>query len=201
MAYIFNPYISNAVYDPATSSVSIISPIISDVIDIYNSPLYKQPTITINPSTPQPADSTSKYLPSVNLGYSAPMVGFYENLNADPNLQSRMTKYFYFKVLDKWLYDEIDDVLNYLTSKNDKIDVLSNLNEYKSSTVDKDSDIIVKKKIEFIENYFLTKSAMNGILSEITESNGIQWVELPKNEYIVKSFIKKYLVRKLKKGD
>lgn len=166
----------------------------------YRSPVVINTPVVAIPVSQEPVNSTSKYLPSLNLGYSTPLVGIYENLNADPNLQSRMVKYFYFKTLDKWLYDDLDDALNYLTSKDGKIDILSNLNDYKMSTVEHDSDLIIKKKIEFIEEYFLTKSMVSNILTNLTEESDIQWVNLAKNEYIVKKFIGKYLIKQLKKA-
>lgn len=92
---------------------------------------------------------------SINPNYSTPLVGFYDNLNEDPNVRSRMVKYIYYKVLDSWLYNDLIDLLSYLKVRDGKVSLIDSVDDYKASNVDKDSDEVIEKKIEYIEKFFL----------------------------------------------
>jgi hypothetical protein len=155
------------------------------------------PTIlaTDSPNVPY---TSYPYLTSVNLSYTTPNIGTYENMNADPKVQMRIVKYFYYKVLDKWLYTDMLDVLNYLKTKNNKIDLLDNLNEYNENSVDKDSDDTVKQKIDFIEKYIFTKTLLFKILNKFVKETGNGWISLPKMESLIKDLIEDKLTKRMR---
>ena len=55
----------------------------------------------------------------------------YENLNNDPDLIRKVTKYFFEKTMNSWLYSDFEDLLTYLVIKGDKVSVVSNKKELK----------------------------------------------------------------------
>lgn len=142
--------------------------------------------------------SKQPYLQSINISYTKPTIGFYENLNADPKIHTRLTKYFYYKLLDKWLYEDLIDILNYFKIKDGKVSLIDNLKEYDPTSVDKDSDENIQKKIDFIEKFFLTKNMMYKILSEYVKGSETGWIDLPKNDFFIKQVVEDKLIKKLK---
>lgn len=122
-------------------------------------------------------DTDSPYLKSVNTTYSYPSVGVYKNLNADPKIRKRITKYFYFKILDEWLDDELSHILNYLSHKNGKIKKKkTNIKHHEN----KDKSNVRKKKADYIEKYVLEKKHVYKLLDKYTSKNKVNWYDLIK---------------------
>ena len=150
--------------------------------DWYYSPQFINPLLY--PTTH--VDSEHKYLPSINYSYTIPSVSIYENLNADPRIHKRVTKYFRLKMLDKWLYDDSSHLLGYFKVKGDKVELISKLSDYDANASDKDSDDINKKKIKYIENNLLSYDFSYKILQKLVEDTNTNWYDLHKHEGLVK---------------
>jgi len=160
-----------------TASVPVISPVSDD--PIIDSPV----------------------LSSLNLTYSKPTFGFYENMNADPQLHERMVKHFYFyKTLGEWLYDEMVEILGYLEKgKDKKIHLIKNVNKYDESSVESDSKETIEAKIDFIKKHVLHQSDMMYILSRVVKDTNTNWYDLPHREHLVIRAVKRFLEKKLRK--
>ncbi|AYV81958.1 MAG: hypothetical protein Harvfovirus86_3 [Harvfovirus sp.] len=118
----------------------------------------------------------------------------YLDLNKDERTFKIQSKYFMFKTLDKWIYDDMLDLLNYfVVDSTGKVRLISNLAELKTGTVVKDTVDDIEKKIEFIENNILTEGTMYKILKKFVKGTGINWVDLHKNEGFVKEGVKDQL--------
>jgi hypothetical protein len=128
-------------------------------------------------------------------GYVAPVFAQYTDLNKDPEIINRLTKYFYYKTLDLWLYDDLNHILKYLHVSGSKVDLVKSLNNLDSGN-DNQSD--TDKKIEFIEKTLFNKDDMYKVLKRLTSESGIGIIELPKNEYLVKEAVKHYLRKMFK---
>lgn len=160
--------------------------------------LYNQrdaPLVVVSDEMP---NSPFPYLTSFNTTYTKPAIGFFENLNADPRVHKRMVKYFYYKALDKWMYEDMRDVLNYFTIKNDKVDLISSMKDYDVTAADKESNETTEKKIDFIGKYILTQSYMNKILNDFVNRNNISWVDLPKRELLLEQVVEEKLTKMLR---
>lgn len=120
------------------------------------------------------------------------------DLNKDPKVHAQMTNYFYFKTIDKWLYDDLLSLLNYVKVSNGRASLISNLHD-KSGNTDKDSQETIETKIKFIEEEILSDDNMYKILKKFIRETGVQWYELEKNQSMVKSFIKRYVKKKLER--
>jgi hypothetical protein len=137
------------------------------------------------------------YVTSVNLNYSKPLVSIYQDLNTDPRIHKRMIKYFQMKTLDKWLMNDLVDILNYFKiNSNGAVDIINNINEYKPNN--SDSAANAEKKIDFIHKYFLTASVIDRLLDRYVKDYNIQWVHLPRNEYQIKKLIASKLMKLIK---
>ena len=116
----------------------------------------------------------------------------YADLNKNEEVRRRMTKYFMYKTLDKWLCDEISDVLNYFKVSGSNVDIIHKLSDFNDKHVhtQKECDEI----ISYIENNVLTYSTMYKILSKFTEKTKTNWYDLTKNEMFLVEYVKKQLV-------
>jgi hypothetical protein len=144
--------------------------------------------------------TTTPYLPSVNVGYSYPTLSFYEDLSSRPDIQKRLVKYYYYKVLDKWLFSDLIDILNYFTVKDNRVDIIKSKLEYNPTTVDKDSNDIIQKKINFIEKVIFSTNDIYKIIKKYVQETGTRWVDLPKNEFFLRQVIEDELKRKIRKA-
>ena len=143
---------------------------------------------------------TPPYVTSINISYSKPLVSVYENVEADTRIHRRVIKFYYGKTVDEWLYDELLDLLNYLTVKGDKVDVISSMSKYNPTTVDKDSQEIIDKKVDFLEKFFFKKTDMAKILYKYIKETGTSWYNLGKNEYFIRQLIKDFVRKRLRRA-
>lgn len=116
----------------------------------------------------------------------------YLDLNQDERVHRQVTRYFRFKTLDKWLYEDMNDLLAHL-----RVDG-GNVQPVAEATTAKDSAEATEAKINFIERNLLTEDTMHGILKKLVRGAGLNWYDLHKNEFFVKEAIKNHLRKMLK---
>ncbi len=158
--------------------------------------------ITLPITTPYSDDALleSPVLTSLNLTYSEPVFGIYENMNVDPKLHSKMVKHFYYyKVLGDWIYDELSELLGYLTVKDGKVKLISSVDKYDESSVDKDSKKNVEMKIEYFKEKVFKKNDMMFLLKNFVSDTHTNWYDLPHKERKVLKAIKRYIDKKFRK--
>jgi hypothetical protein len=180
------------------SPLSPISPLAPLSSVLINTPIIL--TATSDSIALSDTSDNAPYVTSLNIGYSQPLIGIYDNLNADPAVHKRMTKYYYHKILEKWLYEDLSEVLSYLKVKDGKIDVIDKLSDYHHGSQATDSEAIREKKIDFIEEFFLTQSFVHRVISEFVATTPANWYDLYKHEYLLISIFKKKLVNRVKKA-
>jgi inorganic pyrophosphatase len=160
------------------------------------SPVIYTPII-YNPSIASPISPISPTL-SVNLTYSKPLISLYYDYGNHPRIQEMMIKYFYYKVLDKWLLDELSDILNYFTYKNGQVALIKDLSQYKPTNINEDTDTVAHEKIKYIEKNFFNKYDMTDILAKFVLGTGIRWSDLMKNEYGLRQAVREFFLRRIK---
>lgn len=195
------------------SYYSVTSPVFitNDFLDSPLSPMLLSPPSSVFLNTPISVPMVSPMsddpiidspvLSSLNLTYTKPTFGFYENMNADPELHERMVKHFlYYKTLGEWLYDEMSELLGYLEKgKDGKIRLINDIGKYKEDSVDSDSKDTIEDKIEYIKKNVLRKSDMMHILNNLVRETNTNWYDLPHKEYLVQKVIRRGLRKKLRK--
>jgi len=191
----------------STSTPTYYYPTYSVTSD-YTSP-YSQVTYSVTSSYNYDPYTTTYYgintnsplVPSINYSYSQPAAGFYENINMNPETQKKITKYVQMKALDKWLPGDMIDILNYFkVDSNGKVDVIDNLNDYRPIASTNDTKQILEKKIDFIEEFFLTPRIVRKILEKFIKKTGIEWIKIPKNSFYVKEVIANKLKNMIKES-
>lgn len=173
-----------------SSSISTFTP--TNIILASDSPVPLIPSVLVQPSLPLVTTVTTQPVVAFPLHPSL-------DLNKSSELHKKVTSYFYYKTLDKWLRKEKDmlGILNYLKVTDRGVDVLDNMNEYKETNIDKDTQDTINKKIDYIEKNILDKTDIYMILKEYVKETHTNWFDLEKNSYFIKELIRKFLKRKL----
>ena len=149
------------------------------------------PDSLLKTNTLRPYVGLNPYRGNVNLGY-------YNDLNEDKRVIKTITKYFYFKILDKWFYDNLFTLLAFVKI-NEKGEpyIIKNLKDYHVSSLTKDSQETIDEKINFLSNILISKTLVHHVLKKIVNKYNIKWYQLNKSSEIVKKVMYKYLKGKL----
>lgn len=183
-------------------SISNYAPIILT----SDSPVPLIPSLLTNPILP--------VLPTINRYPTVPIITTINplvtfplhpslDLNRDSKLQQMMTKYFYYKTLDKWLKREKDmlNILNYLKITDRGVELINNINDYKSNNTDKDTQNNIDKKVDYIEKNIFSKDDMHNILKKYVKETTTNWYDLEdKATFFIKEIIKNFIKNKLKEA-
>jgi hypothetical protein len=145
--------------------------------------------------------STKSYTPYVGVNPLTSNVissGFYKDLNKDKSVQKTFTKYYYYKILDKWIYKELMPLLAFVDISGDKPQLIKSLSQYDVQKLVSDSSEQIEKKINYLERVIITKDMVKHVLKKICSENNINWYDLDKNEKKIKTVFYNYLLDKLK---
>jgi hypothetical protein len=191
-----NPYFVSTMNTPIRTHVSSLGTAVNTTVvkalDVpVLSPIYS-PTLSLS-------------LESDDLEVSVPIapvltnnVVEYENLNNDPDLIRKVTKYFFEKTMNSWLYSDFEDLLTYLVIKGDKVSVVSNKKELENNKRDSNMKSI-EKKVNFIADNVMTKYDMKSFLKKYALKSGLDLWKLKENKSYVKKSIYKKIKNKLEK--
>lgn len=191
-----NPYFVSTMNTPIRTHVSSLGTAVNTTVvkalDVpVLSPIYS-PTLSLS-------------LESDDLEVSVPIapvltnnVVQYENLNNDPDLIRKVTKYFFEKTMNSWLYSDFEDLLTYLVIKGDKVSVVSNKKELENNKRDSNMKSI-EKKVNFIADNVMTKYDMKSFLKKYALKSGLDLWKLKENKSYVKKSIYKKIKNKLEK--
>ena len=145
--------------------------------------------------------STKSYTPYVGvnpLNSNVISSGFYKDLNKDKSVQKTFTKYYYYKILDKWIYKELMPLLAFVDISGDKPQLIKSLSQYDAQKLTSNSSEEIEKKINYLERVIITKDMVRHVLKKICYENNINWYDLDKNEKKIKTIFYNYLLDKLK---
>jgi hypothetical protein len=164
-------------FSPMGPTVSPIGPIMSTV----------EPNMSLGqlPSNVLPTLVTTPYPAIIR-----PSIAMYPNLNSDKSVQKRIVKYFYYMLLDKWLKKESIHLLNYFTMKGAKVSLISKTGDYNKTKTVNEKDI--KPIIKYIEEEIIKEKHMIVMLHKFVKETGINWYDLPHNEYYVRRIVESY---------
>ena len=114
------------------------------------------------------------------------------DINADPELQNKTSKYFYEKLMNRWLHGSFESLLNYFVVRGSNVKLVSKIKDAKkNSPNEKDRDHI----IEYISRNIMTKYDVRSFLKKFVTKSGLNWYDLEPNTKIVK----KSMFKRMKK--
>lgn len=146
-------------------------------------------------------DPTPRLFPLVVPSSLNPSNLYYSELNNDRRVQKTITKHFYYKILDKWLYNELLPLLAFLkiNKTSGGIDIIGSMDEFDIQSLAKDTDAEIEAKVRFMEENIITKKLVKHVLESVCKDNHIKWYELKKYEKHVRKVFYNYIYDKLKK--
>lgn len=113
------------------------------------------------------------------------------DLNKDSRIHKQVTKYFRYKILDKWLYEEMSDILGYFKVSGENVELIKNISDVGKQN---HSDQDVEKIINYMEKNILTEDTTSRIIHHFVKSAKANWYDLHKNEYFVKDIFHKKII-------
>jgi hypothetical protein len=174
-------------------TVGTISPISPASVVVKTDPL----TI-LTPTTPTANYALLATKPTIYIKPSL-VVDIDSGLNDSYVVQKDVTLYFMNITLEKWIYGSLSSILEFLVSKNGKIQLVKNMKERDSNNIDKDSTSVLEAKADWLKDHILSESKTRAILVKIMRELGLKWYDLPHRESLVKDVLKRYLKNKLKR--
>ena len=125
--------------------------------------------------------------------------GFYKDLNKDKSVRKNITKYYYYKILDKWIYGKLMPLLAFIDISHDKPQLIKSLSQFDAKKVLSDTPEQIEKKIDYFEKNIITKDIVKHVLKKILMNNtNINWYDLHKYEEKIKTVFYNYFLDKLK---
>jgi len=124
----------------------------------------------------------------------------YKELNNNKSIQKTLSKYYYYKILDKWIYNELFPLLAFIEidKESGKPKLIKNLIDYDVEKVVDESKSVIEKKIDYMEEVLINKDMVRHVLKKICHENKINWGELKKHDKTIKYIFYNYLLDKLK---
>jgi hypothetical protein len=181
------------IYSP-TSTISVDNYVLSSSYN-YSYPKYSYNML--NNKVLVYDDSPVQYVP-VGTSYVIPSITTpYLDLNLDERVHKRFTKYFYYKILDDWLFDDLVDSLAYLKYNTGTKKVSFTENGEKDTS--RETQESVEAKIKFIEDGVMTRNDVYKILKRLVSESKINWYDLPKIHSAVKDVVRMWLKKNLRK--
>ena len=116
----------------------------------------------------------------------------YTELNDDKTVIRSVKNYYYYKTIDEFLKSSMVDLLGYLHFEHGKVAFIKNIKDYSDKLPTNEETV---KKINFLEENFLTKKMIYNILKKYVDKYNIYWWKIRYSE----DELKKYLHKKLKK--
>jgi len=193
---------------PLSSLSTIVSPLssvksslsISSKGTKYNLGTLKNPISSSNSesdleltiSTPRRYSTPIITHPHLN-PYPTYELNHYKNVNSDPDLLRKVTKYFYEKTMNKWILSDFEYLLSYLIIKNNEVKLVKTKSEQEKNKKELETNKI-NMKIEFIANYVFTKYDMKSFVKKFAIKANLDLWDLEKN----RKYVKKALYKKIK---
>lgn len=124
--------------------------------------------------------------------------GFYKDLNKDKSVQKTLTKYYFYKIVDKWIYNELLPLLAFIDTSSSKPQLIKSLEYYDVEKLANNTSEEIEKKKKYMEEILLTKDMVLHVLKKICKENNLNWYDLNKHEKKIKKVFYNYLLDKLK---
>jgi hypothetical protein len=147
-----------------------------------------------------------RYTPFIAHDYTNPfkiVTGYYPDLDKDPQVHRTLKKYYYYKLLDKWMYSDLKSLLAFVVLDNGKAKLINSISDYNPNSVNNSKEDELTLRINLLENLIST-DLIKSVLERIVHKYGIHWYHLNKNEDIIKKkleiAIKELLENKIKKN-
>ncbi len=124
----------------------------------------------------------------------------FNDLNKDKEVVKTITKYYYYKILDKWLYDEFLPILAFVKMENDKPKLISSMAEFRIGDLARESENVLESKIDYLSEIFITRDMVRHVLKKFINKHNTRYSALNRQEHELKKYFFKYMKDKLEEA-
>ena len=173
----------------------------------YSTMSYVNPTVinatALTPSTSFPVASVVPIVPTVTsltntiMAPLAPSVVSYQDVNADRNLRSEVTEYFFEKILKNWLKYHFLELYQMVVVSGGKANLIGDVTQIASNTKNDPTENAIK--YEFIVDNFMTKNDVYKLLGQFRKINSLNWWDLKHYSDKVRHYIFHKVSKQMKK--
>lgn len=158
---------------------------------------------SITPTYSYTYDTPLNYVLSEDIHFNYPLTpvgplidSVYDTVDDDIEYRNKVTKYFYEKLFNKWIFTHLKKILKFFKIKSNKIVLVKTKNEYNSN---KSSDEEKRDIVEFIINNIYDKYDLKHSLKKFIKMTDTKWLELQRNKENVLKIIYRDIKTKIKK--
>ncbi len=126
--------------------------------------------------------------------------GLFNDVNKDKHVAKTITKYYYYKILDKWLYKELFPLLGYVEMVEGKPRIIRNLADFNMAKLANESDAVIDQKIDYLAEVLINKEMVKHVLKKLMDKHGLRWSILNEYEDDLKDYLLKYIRNKLEEA-
>ena len=160
-------------------------------------PLYQPAPVFVRPISINPINQTTKnnFVPFIApnpLNPLGAMIGTYQDLDLDKDIQKKVSKHFYKKLCNKWLYDN-NSLLAFIKLDNGKPELIKSMNEYNQQSIKGDTVSNIEKKISYMEDKLISYKDVKHFLKKFISRHSYHWYTLYTIEDKIKEELSKYL--------
>lgn len=103
----------------------------------------------------------------------------YNQLKNDDDIKKSVTKYYYYKMLEKWLFHDMTGILAFVKfNQNGDPTFIVNDSEFDIPKTTNESKRNLETRVDYIKQIFFTKDFVKKILKKIIKRNSISWYDL-----------------------
>lgn len=117
----------------------------------------------------------------------------YPSLDNDKTVIKKTVKYYYHKLLEKYIQDDMYDLLGYLKIDGDKVEFIKSMDEYQQTIEPSYKDLL---KIKFIKENILSRRLVYKLLKMFIKKYHGKWYKLGVPD--IEKYVVKFLHEKLK---
>ena len=115
-----------------------------------------------------------------------------QNLNTSKSIQKTISKYYYYKIVDEWLYKKLFHLLAFIEIHDGKTQLIKSMSKYSIEKLTSESDENIDLRIGYLEKNIITKKIVNKILKKIVKRMCFNWYELNKHEQTIAKVFLEY---------
>lgn len=114
------------------------------------------------------------------------------NLNTNRDVQKTLSKYYYYKLVDEWLYKKLFPLLAFVEIVNGKSQLIKSMDKYSVEKIATASDEDIKIRVKYLEKNIITKKLVRKILKKMINRMCLNWYDLNKHEETIKKVFLEY---------
>ncbi len=114
------------------------------------------------------------------------------NLNASHHIQKSVSKHYYYKLVDEWLYKKLFPLLAFVETVNGTPQLIKSMLEYSVEKISALSDEDIKKRVKYLKKNIITKKLVKKILKKMINRMCLNWYDLNEHEETIKKVFLEY---------